>query len=163
MKPGFIAMPSDDANHFWRRGVDAYGRLPEHAISDGTGIPCRHCLQMVAAGEAYLILAYRPFAGINPYTETGPIFLHAARCQRPAMQEALPDILDSDCYLLRGYSIADRIVEGTGGVVKTTEIRARAAQLLDNPNVAFVDVRSAANNCFQCRIVRQDQVSERIT
>ncbi len=163
MKPGFVAIPSEDAVRFWRGGVDAYGRLPEHAISDGGGVPCRHCLKMVQAGDAYLILAYRPFAGVNPYTETGPIFLHASRCQRAVMQEELPEILDSERYLLRGYSGAERIIEGTGGVVARSEISGRAAYLLGNPNVAFVDVRSAANNCFQCRIVRLDQVSERIT
>ena len=163
MKLGFVAIPSDDATHFWRRGVDAYGRLPEHATSDGDGVPCRHCLKMLQAGQAYLILAYRPFTGVNPYTETGPIFLHATRCQRAVMQEGLPEILDSDHYLLRGYNVAERIVDGTGGVVKTAEIREHAARLLDRPNVAFVDVRSAAHNCFLCRIVRQDQGSDRIT
>ena len=56
-----------------RIGPDAYGLLPEIAgPSDGTGTPCRHCLSQVPAGQPFVIVAYRPFEGLNPYTETGP-------------------------------------------------------------------------------------------
>lgn len=47
-----------------------------------------------------------------------------------------------------------RIRYGTGRVVAKGELAAYAQGLLDDPDIAFVDVRSARNNCFQCRIVR---------
>src|SRR5690606_28755477 len=74
----FVAMPTDQARAYQRGAPDAYGNPPERRISDGSGIPCRHCLQHVAAGQDYLTLAYRPFPALQPYAETGPIFLHAA-------------------------------------------------------------------------------------
>ena len=43
---------------------------------------------------------------------------------------------------------------GTGGVVPTGRIVARAEELLVMPGVAFLHVRSARNNCFQVRIER---------
>ncbi|MCK5089291.1 MAG: DUF1203 domain-containing protein, partial [Hyphomicrobiaceae bacterium] len=43
---------------------------------------------------------------------------------------------------------------GTGGVVPTSQIANRAEELLVEKNVSFVHVRSARNNCFQCRIDR---------
>jgi hypothetical protein len=69
----FAAMPSDEARVFWKGGADAYGSAPERKTSGGSGVPCRHCLRDVVEGEAYLILAYRPFPKLQPYAETGPI------------------------------------------------------------------------------------------
>jgi hypothetical protein len=54
---------------------------------------------------------------------------------------------------MRGYCSDERIVYGTGQIVPTDDIAAEAGALLDRPGIAFVDVRSASNNCFQCRIV----------
>ena len=36
----------------------------------------------IAEGEPYLTLAYRPFPTLQPYAETGPIFLCAKACPR---------------------------------------------------------------------------------
>lgn len=68
----FRAMPVVEARHFQGGGLDAYGLKPETKISDGDGVPCRHCLRDVVSGEAYLILAYRLFPALQPYAETGP-------------------------------------------------------------------------------------------
>lgn len=97
----FKALPSDDVRALQRGGVDAYGNTPERKISDGDGMPCRHCLKNIGAGDAYLVLAYRPFRGLQPYAETGPIFLHAEECDRAAESEALPEILESPDYRAR--------------------------------------------------------------
>ena len=126
--------------------------VPERHTSDGQGMPCRHCLKNIAAGDDYLILAYRPFPALQPYAETGPIFLHAEEC--PAYEEeASPPILTtSRDYLLRGYSRDDRIVYGTGAVTPVDELASKAADILGRDEVAYVHVRSARNNCYQCRI-----------
>ena len=150
----FIAMPTELVTRLQNGGPDANGQFPERVISDGDGVPCRHCLQQVAAGEPYLILAHRPFATVQPYAECGPIFLHATRCERYAESAALPPILGSPQYILRGYNAAERIIYGTGQIVPAPEIPARAAELFTRDDVAFVHIRSATNNCFQCRIER---------
>ncbi len=135
-------------------GPDAYGRPAERAVSDGTGNPCRSCLCCVPEGAAMLILAARPFPEPQPYAETGPIFLCADPCE-PWTGEGLPPILrTSPDYLLKGYSADHRIVHGTGRIVAAGEVEGRAAEVLTRPEIAYVDVRSARNNCFQTRIVR---------
>ncbi|MFM2355423.1 MAG: hypothetical protein RLZZ528_1159, partial [Pseudomonadota bacterium] len=48
----------------------------------------------------------------------------------------------------------ERIVYGTGRVVPAGALADYAAGLLARDEIAFVDVRSARNNCFQCRITR---------
>jgi hypothetical protein len=150
----FKALPTEDVRALQRGGTDAYGQTPERKISDGDGMPCRHCLKNIAAGDAYLVLAYRPFPELQPYAETGPIFLHAEECNRAAGSEALPEILESPDYIVRGYGRDDRIVYGSGGVIPTGDITARAEILLERDDIAYVHVRSARNNCYQCRIER---------
>jgi hypothetical protein len=134
-------------------GPDANGQPAERgAISDGMGAPCRHCLRHVPAGQEYLILAHRPFPAPQPYAETGPIFLCAAPCARWDGAGVPPILTTSPDYLLKGYSAGHRIVYGTGRIVPAGEVPAYAARVLEDADVAFVDVRSARNNCFQCRI-----------
>ncbi|MBZ9854531.1 DUF1203 domain-containing protein [Mesorhizobium sp. CA13] len=150
----FKALPTQDVRALQRGGPDAYGNTSERKISDGDGMPCRHCLKNIAAGDDYLILAYRPFPELQPYAETGPIFLHAQECERAADAQALPEILESPDYIVRGYGRDDRIVYGSGGVIATDAIPARAEALLERDDIAYVHVRSARNNCYQCRIER---------
>jgi hypothetical protein len=150
----FIPMTEADAAHLRTGGLDAYGHKPERQVSDGSGVPCRRCLGLIEKDRAYLVLAWRPFVSLQPYAETGPVFIHADHCE-PAEVPATPAMLDSPDYIVRGYGTDERIVYGTGGIIATTDIPARAATLLSDPKVAFVHVRSARNNCFQCRIERR--------
>ncbi|PDT78680.1 DUF1203 domain-containing protein [Sinorhizobium sp. BJ1] len=148
----YIAMSDVEAEWLRQGGRDAYGNLPERQISDGVGVPCRHCLRNVEEGQAYLILAYRPFSSAQPYAETGPIFMHADACPAPDGSLLPPILTSSKEYLLRGYGSNERIVYGTGGIVPAEMLEQRAEELLARPEVASVHVRSAKNNCYQCRI-----------
>jgi hypothetical protein len=155
MKIRFEALTTNTVISLQNGGHDAYGNAPEHKVSDGGNVPCRHCLKNIAGGEEYLIVAHRPFGPLQPYAETGPIFLHAEPCERAEPGPALPEILDSPDYIVRGYDKDERIVYGTGQVTPTTDIGAYANKLLADRTIEFVHVRSARNNCFQCRIDRQ--------
>ncbi|WP_300032816.1 DUF1203 domain-containing protein [uncultured Roseobacter sp.] len=139
----------------WQAGApDDNGQTPERAVSDGQGNPCRHCLRDIPKGEAMLILAHRPFATLQPYAETGPVFVCAAPCTRAAA-DVVPDILQtSPDYLLKGYSADERIVYGTGEITPTPRIADKIQRVFANPRVAFIHVRSARNNCYQLRIDR---------
>lgn len=149
----FLPLPSDKVNLLRNGGRDAYDCLPERIVSDGEGNPCRHCLDFVPKGAGMLILACRPFDKAQPYAETGPVFLCAEECE-PWSGAGIPPMLDSPDYLLKGYTVDQRIRYGTGKIVARDEIAGYAARLLDRDEISFVDVRSARNNCFQVRIVR---------
>ena len=77
-------MDTREAARLWAGGTDANGMAPERTVSDGDGNPCRHCLDMIGAGEPMLVLAHRPFATVQPYAEVGPVFLHAEPCEARA-------------------------------------------------------------------------------
>ncbi|MEM7116968.1 MAG: DUF1203 domain-containing protein [Chloroflexota bacterium] len=155
----FTALPTDIVRAYQNGTADANNQLPEQHVSTGSGTPCRHCLQPIAAGEPYLVLAHRPFPAPQPYAEVGPIFIHADACVRYGDElevegetAVIPPILDSKQYIVRGYNEQDRIIYGTGQVIKTADILQYSAQLLAQNDVAYLHIRSAANNCFQCRI-----------
>lgn len=151
----FVPIPTEIARAYQTGGADSYGLLPERQVSDGGGNPCRHCLRMIPKGAGMLVLAHRPFGALQPYAETGPIFLCADACAAGGGVE-VPEILASPDYILRGYGADERIVYGTGGVVPTGWIAERAAELLADARVEFVHVRSARNNCFQLRVEHLD-------
>jgi hypothetical protein len=147
----FTPIPTDTVRAYQSGAPDANGQTPERQISSGAGNPCRHCLSNIPAGAQMLVLAHRPFSEAQPYAEIGPIFLCADPCEAGG-GDALPEILASPDYIIRGYGRDNRIVYGTGAVVPTASIAAEAAARLADPRVTYVHIRSARNNCFQCRI-----------
>ncbi|ATF19109.1 DUF1203 domain-containing protein [Phaeobacter gallaeciensis] len=155
MRLEFIGLPSAAVETIHRTGLDSYGDPVErHPCAEEGGMPCRHCLQNVPAGKPFLALAHRPFAGRNPFTETGPIYLCDPICAPATPSPEVPAFLTAPQYILRGYSPDERIIYGTGAVTPHADLIPYAAELLSRGDIAFVDLRSASNNCFLCRIRR---------
>ena len=151
----YIALENDAVQALRNGGTDANGQKPERQISDGGGNPCRHCLEDMPEGEAFLVLAHRPFPAPQPYAEVGPLFVHAEDCPRYHETAGLPAYLKTrEAVLIRGYGQDDRIVYGTGEVVAPAEIETAAAGIFEDPKIAYIHVRSASNNCYQFRIER---------
>ena len=154
MTPTFHPYDSNWVAAIRAGGPDAYDRRAEHAVSDGGGHPCRCCLSDVEKGAPMLVCSARPFEGVHPYAETGPVFLHAEQCSAWA-GEGLPPIIAARAeFLLKAYSANERIIEGTGRITKTEDLADAFETLFARPEVAFIDLRSASNNCFLTRITR---------
>ena len=150
----FHPLNQDFVDQVRKGGPDANGMAAEHSVSTGPGNPCRSCLKDIPEGDEMLVLAARPFPRPQPYAETGPIFLCAYPCAPYSSIEIPPILQSSPDYLLKGYGIDDRIVYGTGKIVAAEDIETYATKVLMDANVAYVDVRSARNNCFQTRITK---------
>ncbi len=151
----FIALQTAIARALQSGAPDANGQPPEHHTAQGAGNDCRHCLTEIADGAPMLVLAHRPFEEPQPYAEVGPIFLHAEHCARYHEEDEVPAMfLGWDRLLIRGYGADDRIVYGTGEIVPTNAIAGAARDMLARDDVTYIHVRSASNNCYQCRIER---------
>jgi hypothetical protein len=151
----FVPMPSRDAAALRGGAPDANGQKPEVRVAQESGAPCRHCLAPIASGERYLLAGYRPFPEPQPYAEIGPVFLHAESCPGYEDTGGLPPILTPgrEC-IIRGYGHDDRIVYGSGRVVENGTIRDQAEGPFGDARIAYIHVRSANNNCYQCRVDR---------
>ncbi|SDX27542.1 Protein of unknown function [Ruegeria halocynthiae] len=149
------ALPTEQVQTYRMGAPDGYGNPPERAISDGGGNPCRHCLKYIPAGKEMLVLAHRPFPETQPYAETGPIFLCAEPCARYEDKDGVPETLtDSANYLIKGYGSDNRIVYGTGIIAPQAQLTEAVANIFIRPNVAYIHIRSALNNCYHSRIDR---------
>ncbi len=135
-----------------RNGYDANQQPPEFSISDGGGVPCRHCLDEVTEGQPLLTLAYRPFKHIQPYAELGPIFLHANDCAPWSAENRPPVIENRSRLLIRGYSDQERIVSGTGRNVSLTELDSALDETMAVEEVSYIHIRCEGNNCYLCRV-----------
>ena len=152
----YSALPAAEVARIRAGGLDAYGFPAERGVSDGSGLPCRHCLADIPEGRAMFTLAWRPFPVVQPYAETGPIFL-CADCTRRDDGPRLPPILAArPRAMLRGYGPDHRIVYGTGAVVETATFDAACAERLERPDVAYLHLRSASNGCYLLRIDRAE-------
>ena len=152
----FTPYAQDFVDHIRAGGPDAYGHPAEYAVSDGDAKPCRSCLNNIPKDAPMLILAARPFSNTHPYAETGPIFLCSEACT-PFAGEGVPPVLTtSPDYLVKGYTADDRIAYGTGRITPADEIESYATTLFERGDLAYIDVRSARNNCFLTRIPRDD-------
>lgn len=116
------------------------------------GYPCRHCLQFAKPGERVILFPYTSIPAGHPYSETGPIFVHAEPCQRYAAETEFPAEFRSG-RAVRAYDSNFDMIEAE--VVNGSEPEAVIEKLLRNPETRFVDVRSVTRGCYTFRIERQ--------
>src|SRR5207247_2303789 len=66
-----------------RRAAEA--GAADHAVvlaDSPSGYPCRHCLHFAKPGERLILFPYAAIPAGHPYSESGPIFVHAEQCER---------------------------------------------------------------------------------
>ncbi len=146
----YIPLTTDEVNQYRNGHVDSNNQLPEQLVTDGS--PCRHCLTDIGKDDPCLLLGYQPFPGMNAYSETGPIFIHADNCERYSDLETPEIIKNREQVMIRGYDKDDRIIEGTGKVIDTKNITEEALEIFTNQHAKYLHVRSVTNNCYFCRV-----------
>src|ERR1700704_6821503 len=52
--------------------------------------PCRHCLRWAQPGERVILFPYASIPAGHPYSEAGPIFVHAEPCERYGGTDEFP-------------------------------------------------------------------------
>jgi hypothetical protein len=135
-----------------RRSVAA--RSADHAVvvagSPG-GFPCRHCLRFARPGERMILFPYPAIPAGRPYSESGPIFVHAEPCQRYSSTNIFPEEL-REGRAVRAYDANFDMIDAE--VVNGSTPELVIEKLLKNPQTAFLDVRSVTRGCYTFRIER---------
>ena len=113
--------------------------------------PCRHCLCWARPGERVILFPYAAIPSGQPYSETGPIFVHANECQRYSTINEYPaDFRNGRVF--RAYDSKYNIIDAQ--VMNGCEPEVVIRSLFQNPDTAFVDARSVTHGCFTFRIQR---------
>jgi hypothetical protein len=126
----------------------------DHAVitvDSVTGYPCRHCLRWAQPGERVILFPYASIPPGHPYSETGPIFVHAEPCERYSATGEYPaDFRTSRVF--RAYDANYNMIDAE--VANGNNPEAVIEKLLQNPKTEFVDARSVTRGCFTFRILR---------
>jgi Protein of unknown function (DUF1203) len=133
-----------------REGTDGHGNAFDAypAIGDG-GEPLRCCLRKAREGESIALISFAPFDHVSPWTEVGPVYVHAERCDGYDASTGLPDELRTGPRLLRTYNADDTMNYAHNTLVDEGEdLEVVLDDLLSLPDVATVHVRTVLPQCF---------------
>jgi uncharacterized protein DUF1203 len=127
---------------------------PDHAFvtaDSPEGFPCRHCLRWAQPGERMVLFPFAAIAPGRPYSESGPIFVHAEPCERYSIASEYPSDFCEN-RVLRAYNsehdiIAAEVANGEGP-------EAVIERFLQKPETAFVHVRSVSHGCYTMEVER---------
>ena len=120
-------------------------------MDSATGYPCRHCLRWAQPGERVILFPHVSIPPGHPYFETGPIFVHAERCERYDTTGEYPaDFRNGRVF--RAYDADYNMIDAE--VANGNDPEAVIEKLLRNPKTEFVDARSVTRGCFTFRIRR---------
>src|SRR5215831_16329674 len=146
-----VPLPTEIADAA-RRVVDA--AAADHAlitVDTPESAPCRHCLRWAQPGERVILFPYAAIPPGHPYSETGPIFVHANECQRYSLPNEYPaDFRNGRVF--RAYDSNYNIIDAHVGDGREPEFVIQ--EWFKNPETAFVDVRSVSRGCFTFRVQR---------
>jgi hypothetical protein len=146
-----IPLPTEIADAA-RRAVNA--GAADHAVvraDSPRSCPCRHCLRWAQPGERVILFPYAAIPSGHPYSESGPIFVHASDCRRYTATDEYPvDFRNGRVF--RAYDSRYNIIDAE--VLNGTEPEAVIERLFQNPDTAFVDARSVTHGCFTFRVQR---------
>src|SRR5215467_5171005 len=126
----------------------------DHAIvvaDSPSGYPCRHCLCWAKKGERVVLFPYAAIPPGHPYSESGPIFVHAEPCARYSATHEYPADFRKG-RVMRAYNSKFDIIAAE--VVNGSEPETLIEKFFENSDTAFVDTRSVTHGCYTFRIQR---------
>lgn len=129
-----------------------YG-FPAHREVAGGRTPCRHCLELVKLNVEELILfTMDAFHGLAVPPSPGPVYIHAEGCTRYEGAGAIPETYRGRLLTLEAFG-ADRKLVAEVRTANSNE-EGLANELLQNPAVEYINVRSTEAGCFLFRLER---------
>jgi hypothetical protein len=146
-----VPLPSEVAERARRT---AQAGAPDHAyvkVDSPTGYPCRHCLRWAQPGEQVILFPYASIPAGRPYSEMGPIFVHAQPCPRYESTKQYPaDFREG--RVVRAYDREQNMIAGE--IVNGRKPETVIEKLFENPETEFIQVRSADRGCYTFGIER---------
>ena len=146
-----IPLPSEIADAAWHAAETGSVDHALMTVDSPESSPCRHCLRWAHPGERVILFPYAAIPSGHPYSETGPIFVHANECQRYSATTEYPAEFRNG-RVFRAYDSSYNIIDAQ--VVDGSEPEVVIESLFQNRDTAFVDARSVTRGCFTFRVER---------
>jgi hypothetical protein len=135
-------------------GEDGHGNQLQAFAAAGEGEPLRCCLRYARQDEQIALISYAPFDHPSVWTEVGPVYIHRERCAGYATTGALPDELRTGPRVLRTYYSDDSMNYDHNTVITDdADLGPIIEELLGEPDVSTVHVRTLAPQCFLYSVV----------
>lgn len=134
---------------------DGYGNRLRPVHASGQGEPLRCCLRYADESELISLISYAPFERPSVWTEVGPVYVHATRCDGYHDIAQLPQQLRTGPVVLRTYR-ADHSMHYDHNTLVTTDddLSPMIGRLLDETDIATIHVRSLTAQCFLYAVTR---------
>ena len=139
---------AEEARHVAESGAADHALIK---VDSPTGYPCRHCLRWAQPGERVILFPYTSIPAGHPYSEIGPIFVHAEPCKRYSATCEYPADFRNG-RVLRAYDANYNMIDAE--IVNGREPEEVIEKLFQISKIAFVDARSVSRGCFTFRIQR---------
>lgn len=148
------ALPAEELARIRSRCADDFGNPVIVTVEEGQGgSPLRCCLREARNGERIALIAYRPSRIESPYSEVGPVFIHADACEGYAEPDRYPEDFRRRRQLLRAYSAGGRIVDAEIGE-NGDAAEALCAAFFQRPEIAYIHSRNVLWGCYMFTIRR---------
>lgn len=113
--------------------------------------PCRHCLRWASPGERVILCPYASIPPGHPYSEVGPIFVHAEPCKQYGANHEYPvDFRTGRAF--RAYDANYNMIDAI--VANGAEPEIIIEKLFNNPKTKFVHARSVTRGCYTFGVER---------
>jgi hypothetical protein len=146
-----VALPTEVADAARKAAAES---RPDHrvlVVDSPNSAPCRHCLQWAKPGEQVVLFPYDAISPGQPYSERGPIFVHADACSRYT-ERGYPDAF-RDGRVFRAYDDGNNIIDAC--LPNGDKPEAVIEKLFENPETAFVHARSVTRGCYTFKIEKE--------
>jgi uncharacterized protein DUF1203 len=148
-----VAIPTELAETVRRKTTDPQFGFPVYTTPAGDGLPCRHCLDWIAArAERATLFTFDPFAGVEKLPLPGPVYIHAERCERYPQDGGIPARLMTSPRTLNAYARGRRLVAQE--YVESGNAETTIERLFQRPDIDYVHVRSTTAGCYTFRLER---------
>lgn len=128
-------------------GTDLAGNTVRVLVNtEPSGTPLRCCLREAGPGETVMLLAWSPFELSGPYTEVGPVFVHAQECGGYLATHEFPAAWRHRDQVVRGYDAAGDMVAAE--VATAPHVEEVMLRLLLRDDVVVVHLRNVAAGCY---------------
>lgn len=116
--------------------------------------PCRVTLEDAEPGESVLLVNHVSADVATPFRASHAIFVREGAVRAPRYRDVAPPLLERRRLSLRAFDAVGMLRAAT--VAEPGEADAGIRRLLDDREIAYVDVHNAAWGCFLARAERSD-------